>query len=340
MLFRSGREPERTDNSVARILFRVILVTVSLSSDNQNMQIYLPIAETSINIFVLLGMGGGVGFLSGLFGVGGGFLMTPLLIFVGIPPTVAVATEANQIVASSVSGVLAHWRRGNVDFKMGAMLLVGGVVGSTFGVWLFSILRSLGQIDLVIKLSYVVFLGIIGGLMFLESSRSILRSRRQAPPKRRTHNWMHGLPFKMRFRRSRLYISALMPISIGFLVGVLSAIMGVGGGFVMVPAMIYLLGMPTSVVVGTSLFQIIFVTANATFLQATMNQTVDIVLALILLIGGVIGAQIGARFGGKLNGEQLRILLAIMVLGVCLKIGLDLVVTPDDLYVVGSSGGH
>ena len=304
------------------------------------MQIYLPIAETSINIFVLLGMGGGVGFLSGLFGVGGGFLMTPLLIFVGIPPTVAGATEANQIVASSVSGVLAHWRRGNVDFKMGAMLLVGGVVGSTFGVWLFSILRSLGQIDLVIKLSYVVFLGIIGGLMFLESSRSILRSRRQAPPKRRTHNWMHGLPFKMRFRRSRLYISALMPISIGFLVGVLSAIMGVGGGFVMVPAMIYLLGMPTSVVVGTSLFQIIFVTANATFLQATMNQTVDIVLALILLIGGVIGAQIGARFGGKLNGEQLRILLAIMVLGVCLKIGLDLVVTPDDLYVVGSSGGH
>ena len=304
------------------------------------MQIYLPIAETSINIFILLGMGGGVGFLSGLFGVGGGFLMTPLLIFVGIPPTVAVATEANQIVASSVSGVLAHWRRGNVDFKMGAMLLVGGVVGSTFGVWLFSILRSLGQIDLVIKLSYVVFLGIIGGLMFLESSRSILRSRRQAPPKRRTHNWMHGLPFKMRFRRSRLYISALMPIGIGFFVGVLSAIMGVGGGFVMVPAMIYLLGMPTSVVVGTSLFQIIFVTANATFLQATMNQTVDIVLALILLIGGVIGAQIGARFGGKLNGEQLRILLAIMVLGVCLKIGLDLVVTPDDLYVVGSSGGH
>jgi uncharacterized protein len=304
------------------------------------MQIYLPIAETSINIFLLLGMGGGVGFLSGLFGVGGGFLMTPLLIFVGIPPTVAVATEANQIVASSVSGVLAHWRRGNVDFKMGAMLLVGGVIGSTFGVWLFSILRDLGQIDLVIKLSYVLFLGTIGGLMFLESSRSILRSRRQAPPKRRTHNWMQGLPFKMRFRRSRLYISALLPIGIGVFVGILSAIMGVGGGFVMVPAMIYLLGMPTSVVVGTSLFQIIFVTANATFLQATMNQTVDIVLALILLIGGVIGAQIGARFGGKLNGEQLRILLAIMVLAVCVKIGFDLVVTPDDLFVVGGTGGH
>ncbi|MBT3699966.1 MAG: sulfite exporter TauE/SafE family protein [Alphaproteobacteria bacterium] len=304
------------------------------------MQIYLPIAETSINIFLLLGMGGGVGFLSGLFGVGGGFLMTPLLIFVGIPPTVAVATEANQIVASSVSGVLAHWRRGNVDFKMGAMLLVGGVIGSTFGVWLFSILRSLGHIDLVIKLSYVLFLGTIGGLMFLESSRSILRSRRQAPPKRRTHNWMQGLPFKMRFRRSRLYISALLPIGIGIFVGILSAIMGVGGGFVMVPAMIYLLGMPTSVVVGTSLFQIIFVTANATFLQATMNQTVDIVLALILLIGGVIGAQIGARFSGKLKGEQLRILLAIMVLGVCVKIGIDLVVTPDDLFIIGGTGGH
>ena len=304
------------------------------------MQIYLPIAETSINIFVLLGMGGGVGFLSGLFGVGGGFLMTPLLIFVGIPPTVAVATEANQIVASSVSGVLAHWRRGNVDFKMGSMLLIGGVVGSTFGVWLFSILRSLGQIDLVIKLSYVVFLGIIGGLMFLESSRSILRSRRQAPPKRRTHNWLHGLPFKMRFRRSRLYISALLPLSIGVFVGILSAIMGVGGGFVMVPAMIYLLGMPTSVVVGTSLFQIIFVTANATFLQATMNQTVDIVLALILLIGGVIGAQIGARAGAKLNGEQLRILLAMMLLAVCVKIGLDLVLTPDDLFAIGGIGGH
>jgi uncharacterized protein len=320
--------------------YLALAIVTGTFSEDQSMQIYLPIAETSINIFLLLGMGGGVGFLSGLFGVGGGFLMTPLLIFVGIPPTVAVATEANQIVASSVSGVLAHWRRGNVDFKMGAMLLVGGVIGSTAGVWIFSILRSLGQIDLVIKLSYVLFLGIIGGLMFLESARSILRSRRQAPPKRRTHNWMHGLPFKMRFRRSRLYISALLPIGIGVFVGILSAIMGVGGGFVMVPAMIYLLGMPTSVVVGTSLFQIIFVTANATFLQATMNQTVDIVLALILLIGGVIGAQIGARFGGKLNGEQLRILLAIMVLGVCVKIGLDLVITPDDLFVVGATGGH
>ncbi|MCP5368699.1 MAG: sulfite exporter TauE/SafE family protein [Hyphomicrobiales bacterium] len=304
------------------------------------MQLYLPIAETSINIFILLGMGGGVGFLSGLFGVGGGFLMTPLLIFVGIPPTVAVATEANQIVASSVSGVLAHWRRGNVDFKMGLMLLIGGVIGSTFGVWLFSLLKQLGQIDLVIKLSYVIFLSIIGSLMFVEATRAMLRSRKAGPPKRHQHTWMHGLPFKMRFRRSRLYISALLPVTVGVLVGILAAIMGVGGGFVMVPAMIYLIGMPTSVVVGTSLFQIIFVTANATFLQATMNQTVDIVLALILLIGGVIGAQFGARAGVKLKGEQLRVLLALMVLAVCGKLGFDLVATPADLFTLHTSGGH
>jgi hypothetical protein len=304
------------------------------------MQIYLPIAETSINIFVLLGMGGGVGFLSGLFGVGGGFLMTPLLIFVGIPPTVAVATEANQIVASSVSGVLAHWRRGNVDFKMGFMLLIGGVIGSSFGVWLFSILRTLGQIDLVIQLSYVLFLGTIGGLMFIESTRSMLHAKRQVKKKRHSHTWMHGLPLKMRFRRSRLYISGILPVGIGVLVGILAAIMGVGGGFVMVPAMIYLLGMPTSVVVGTSLFQIIFVTANATFLQASMNQTVDVMLALILLVGGVIGAQFGARAGAKLRGEQLRVLLAIMVLGVCAKMAFDLVAVPTDLFSIGAGGGH
>ncbi|HEY5598744.1 MAG TPA: sulfite exporter TauE/SafE family protein, partial [Kiloniellales bacterium] len=251
------------------------------------MQIYLPIAEMSVNIFLLLGMGGGVGFLSGLFGVGGGFLMTPLLIFIGVPPAVAVGTEANQIVASSVSGVLAHWRRGNVDFKMGFVLLLGGFAGSTLGVGLFSFLRELGQIDLVISLSYVVFLGIIGGLMFLESLRAMRRRKAAAGQRRKLHQhiWIHGLPLKMRFRRSKLYISALMPLAIGFLVGVLSAIMGVGGGFIMVPAMIYLLGMPTSVVVGTSLFQIIFVTANVTFLQAYANQTVDVVLALLLLTG-------------------------------------------------------
>ena len=301
------------------------------------MQIYLPIAEMSVNVFLLLGMGAGVGFLSGLFGVGGGFLMTPLLIFIGIPPAVAVGTEANQIVAASVSGVLAHWRRGNVDFKMGLVLLLGGLAGSTLGVMLFSFLRGVGQIDLVISLCYVVFLGIIGALMLFESART-MRRRKTAPGQRRKlhqHNWVHGLPLKMRFRRSKLYISALMPLGIGFLVGVLAAIMGVGGGFVMVPAMIYLLGMPTAVVIGTSLFQIIFVTANVTFLQAYANQTVDVFLALMLLIGAVIGAQFGARAGAKLHGEELRGLLALMVLAVCGKLFFDLLVTPSDVYSIG-----
>lgn len=304
------------------------------------MQIYLPIAEVSVNIFLILGMGGGIGFLSGLFGVGGGFLMTPLLIFIGIPPAVAVGTEANQIVASSISGVLAHFKRGNVDVKMGIMLLIGGVIGSTFGVWLFTFLKTLGQIDLVIKLSYVIFLGVIGSLMFVESLNAMRRAKKAAPPKHKGHNFLHALPFKVRFRRSKLYISAILPIGVGIVVGILSAIMGVGGGFVMVPAMIYLLGMPTAVVVGTSLFQIIFVTANVTVLQAVNNYAVDVVLALLLLIGGVIGAQFGARAGAKLKGEQLRGLLALMVLGVCIKIALDLTLTPVDLYTLGTTGGH
>jgi len=301
------------------------------------MQIYLPIAEMSVNVFLLLAMGGAVGFLSGLFGVGGGFLMTPLLIFIGVPPAVAVGTEANQIVASSVSGVLAHWRRGNVDFKMGLVLLLGGLAGSTFGVGLFSLLRELGQIDLVIRLSYVLFLGIIGMLMLYESLRSMRRRRAGQTARRKLHQhtWVHGLPLKMRFRRSKLYISALLPMGIGFLVGVLAAIMGVGGGFIMVPAMIYLLGMPTSVVIGTSLFQIIFVTANVTFLQAYANQTVDVVLALLLLAGAVVGAQFGAKAGAKLHGEQLRGFLAVMVLMVCAKLFFDLLVTPADLYSIG-----
>lgn len=306
------------------------------------MNIYLPIAEISVNVFLLLGMGGAVGFLSGVFGVGGGFLMTPLLIFIGVSPAVAVATEANQIVASSVSGVLAHWRRGNVDFRMGTVLLIGGTLGSLFGVWLYGFLRGLGQLDLVISLCYVVFLGFVGSLMLVEGSRAIFRRRRQVDARRKLHQhyWLHGLPFKMRFRKSKLYISALLPIMIGFLVGVLAAIMGVSGGFIMVPAMIYLLGMPTSVVVGTSLFQVIFVTASVTFLQSAHNQTVDVILALILLTGGVIGAQIGTRAGTKLRGEQLRVLLALLVLSVCGKLLYDLVVTPDDLYSLGADGGH
>ena len=300
------------------------------------MYIYLPIAEVSMHIGIIIGLGGGVGFLSGLFGVGGGFLMTPLLIFFGIPPAVAVSTEANQIVASSVSGVLAHMRRGNVDFKMGGILMAGGVIGSTLGVALFSFLREIGQIDLVIQLSYVVFLGIIGALMLTESLRTIVRSRKPGAVrgKLHQHNWLHGLPFKMRFRRSKLYISALLPLSIGAFVGVLAAIMGVGGGFIMVPAMIYLLGMPTSVVVGTSLFQIIFVTANVTLLQSIQTQTVDFLLAGLLLFGAVIGAQFGSRAGALLRGEQLRGLLALLVLAVCVKIGYDLVVRPEDLLSV------
>lgn len=300
------------------------------------MYIYLPIAEVSLHIGVIIGLGGGVGFLSGLFGVGGGFLMTPLLIFLGVPAPVAVATEANQIVASSVSGVLAHWRRGNVDFKMGTVLLIGGVFGSSLGVLLFALLQEMGQIDLVIKLSYVVFLGIIGALMLMESARAILRARQPGAKrgKLHAHNWLHGLPFKMRFRRSKLYISALLPFCLAAMVGVLSAIMGVGGGFILVPAMIYLLGMPTSVVVGTSLFQIIFVTANVTFLQSVQTQTVDFMLAGLLLLGAVIGAQIGTRFGGMLRGEQLRGMLAVMVLGVCAMLLFDLVITPPDVYSV------
>ena len=298
------------------------------------MYIYLPIAEISINIFLILGLGGVVGLLSGIFGVGGGFLMTPLLIFLGVPAAVAVGTEANQIVAASVSGVLAHWRRGNVDVKMGSILLAGGIVGSTLGVSIFAALRELGQIDLAIKLSFIFFLGIIGTLMLFESMQTILRARRPGAKRRRLHqhNWLHGLPFKMRFRKSKLYISALLPFMVGAVVGVLSAIMGVGGGFIMVPAMIYLLGMPTSVVVGTSLFQIIFVTANVTFLQSVQTQTVDVVLAGLLLIGGVIGAQFGTRIGALLRGEQLRGLLALIVLAVCLKLVTDVIITPEDFF--------
>ena len=300
------------------------------------MHIYLPIAEMSVNIFLILGMGGAVGFLSGLFGVGGVFLMTPLLIFIGVPPPVAVGTEANQIVASSVSGVLAHWQRGNVDFKMGFVLLLGGFFGSSLGLILFKYLQNLGQLDLVIKLSYVIFLGIIGFLMLWESSRTIIRSRSAAARrgKLHQHNWLHGLPFKMRFRKSKLYISAILPFLIGAVIGVLSAIMGVGGGFIMVPAMIYLLGMPTSLAIGTSLFQIIFVTANVTFLQALTVQTVDILLAVLLLTGAVIGAQFGSKYSVKMKGKQLRALLALLVLGVCVKMIFDLTATPSDLYSI------
>lgn len=304
------------------------------------MQIYLPIAEVSVNAFLLLGLGGLVGILSGMFGVGGGFLMTPLLFFIGIPPAVAVATEANQIVASSFSGVLAHLKRRTVDLRMGTVLLIGGLIGAALGVQIFNALKQIGQVDLLIRLSYVVFLGIIGSLMFIESLNAIRKTKSGVVPKRKRHTWVHNLPFKMKFRTSGLYISVIPPVLVGVLVGILAAIMGVGGGFIMVPAMIYLLGMPTKVVVGTSLFQIIFVTGFTTLLHATTNFTVDVILAVLLLIGGVIGAQVGARLGAKLNAEQLRILLAGMVLLVCGKLALDLLIMPSELFSLGAGTAH
>ncbi|MGA1179996.1 MAG: sulfite exporter TauE/SafE family protein [Marivivens sp.] len=300
------------------------------------MHFYLPVAEVSVNLFLLLGIGGAVGILSGLFGVGGGFLITPLLFFVGIPPAVAVATSANQIVASSVSALMAHVRRRSVDFWMGTALLIGGLLGSAIGVQIFNYLKSLGQVDLFVNLCYVFFLGGIGSLMMVESIQAFIKSGKQAP-KRRKHNWIHKLPFKVKFRVSGLYISVIPPLLVGALVGLLGAVMGVGGGFIMVPAMIYLLKMPTKVVVGTSLFQIIFVAAFNTMMHAITNHTVDMVLALLLLIGGVVGAQIGSRFGAKLRGEQLRILLAALVLGVGIKLGLDLRIEPSELYALAAT---
>lgn len=301
-----------------------------------------------MNIFLVIGMGAVVGFLSGMFGVGGGFLMTPLLIFIGVPPAVAVATESNEITAASVSGALAHWRRQGVDVKMGVVLIIGGAVGSFFGAQVFTYLRALGQVDLMISLAYVLFLGSVGGLMFWESVTAIIRQRRGIVPVPRSRQerhkaWIHTLPFKMRFRKSRLYISALLPLTIGMFVGILSAIMGVGGGFIMVPAMIYLLGMPTNVVIGTSLFQIIFVTSLTTIFHSVNTQTVDIFLAVLLLFGAVIGAQFGAGMGLKLKAEQLRALLAGLVLIVCVKMALGLVVEPEELYSVTdvvAEGGH
>ena len=298
------------------------------------MQIYLPIAEVSVNLFLLLGLGGLVGLLSGLFGVGGGFIITPLLFFIGIPPTVAVATGANQVVASSVSGVLAQFRRKAVDVPMGMVLQAGGILGSGLGILVFNWLTRLGQVDLAVQLAYVVFLGGIGAMMLQESIRALRRANRPGTPRPRdqSRKLVHRLPFKMRFRTSGLYISVIPPFVIGMAVGVLAAVMGVGGGFIMVPAMIYLLGMPTKVVIGTSLFQILIVSAFTTLLHAITNQSVDVLLALLLIVGGVVGAQIGTRLGAKLKAEQLRILLALLVLAVALKLGLDLVLPPTELY--------
>ena len=298
------------------------------------MSIYLPIAELSVNLFVLLSLGGVVGFLSGMFGLGGGFLMTPLLIFMGIPTNVAVATSANQIVASSISGTIGHWRQGLVDFKMGGVLLIGSILGSILGIWIFQTLVSTGQIETVISILYFALLFSIGTLMLIESSQVIRDRIRKKTVKKKLHyhNWAHKLPFKIRFYKSKLYISIIPPIIIGFFIGILSAVMGIGGSFILIPAMIYFLGMPTSKVIGTSLFQIIFITAIITLLHTTTTFAVDAILAFFLIISSVIGAQIGVLAANKLRGEEIRALLAVIVLVVAVKIALDLLVPPEELF--------
>jgi hypothetical protein len=301
------------------------------------MYIYLPIAEMPVNIFLILSLGGVTGILSGMFGVGGGFLMTPFLIFIGVPPAVAVSSSANQIIAASFSGFLAHWRRANVDIKIGMVIIVGGIIGSSLGVGIFAWLQRLGQIDLVISLCYVLFLGSIGSLMAIESIKIILAKRRGQPvPVSEKENWWRALPlpFHIEFPRSEIKVSVFLPLGIGVFTGVLVSLMGIGGGFVMIPAMIYVLGMPTSMVIGTSLFQIVFITANVTLLQAINTQTVDIVLALLMLISSVVGAQIGTRVGLKLPAEQLRAMLALMVLAVVIKLALSLFITPANPFSI------
>jgi uncharacterized membrane protein YfcA len=305
------------------------------------MEIYLPIAEMSVHWAIILAMGGAVGFLSGMFGVGGGFLLTPLLIFYGLPSEVAVATTASHITASSMAGAIAHWKRRTVDFTMAGVLLSGGLVGTSCGVWLLKILREAGQSELVVSAGYVILLGTVGSLMLRESLEAVRATRRgDSLPSRpaQHHNWIHGLPLKMRFRQSRLYISVIPPLMLGFAVGILSAIMGVGGGFILVPAMIYLLRMPTSVVMGTSFVQILCVTAATTVLQAASNYNVDILLAGVLILGGVVGAQFGVRMGTQMRGEQLRFLLAVLVLAVGARLLIDLVVTPTDIFSVTVAG--
>ncbi|RIK85413.1 MAG: permease [Hyphomicrobiales bacterium] len=306
------------------------------------MGIYLPIAEMSVNIAVLLAMGAAVGFLSGMFGVGGGFLITPLLIFYNIPPAIAVATGANQVVASSTSGALAHFKKGTIDFKLGTVLLIGGVFGSSLGVWVFSLLRSVGQLDLFVSLLYVALLGTVGGLMLVESVNAMRRTAGGQPPSLRRpgqHNWVHRLPLKMRFRTSKLFVSVIPVLGLGAIIGFLASIMGVGGGFIMVPALIYLLKVPTNVVVGTSLYQIVFTGAYTTIVHSTTNQTVDIVLAFLLMVGGVAGAQYGAKAGQRLRGEQLRALLALLVLAVAVRLAFDLFVPPASIYSLTSPSG-
>ncbi len=301
------------------------------------MQIYLPIAELPVNIFLVLGMGIAVGFISGMFGIGGGFLMTPLLIFIGISPAVAVASVASHIAASSFSGAISYWRKRAIDLALAYLLLAGGIVGTAAGVWLFTTLRALDQLDLMIGLSYVTLLNIVGGLMIYESLRAIVRARQGNPVMLRrpgSHTWLHGLPFKLRFKRSMVYVSAIPVWVIGFIIGFIGAIMGIGGGFLLVPMLIYFLRVPTATVIGTTMVLTLVTMASATVMHSATNHLVDVVLAFILMVGGVIGAQFGARAGQKMSGEWLRLLLGLLVLAVGLRFAFALGVRPDDLFSI------
>ena len=301
------------------------------------MEIYLPIADLPVNIFLVLAMGLAVGFISGMFGIGGGFLMTPLLIFIGVSPAVAVATVSSHIAASSMSGAVSYWRRRALDLALALMLLAGGIIGTVAGVWLFTLLRSVGQLDITIGVSYVLLLGSVGGMMVIEGVRAILRAHQGKPVQLRhpgSHTWVHGLPLKIRFKESRIYISAIPVVAIGLTMGFVGAIMGIGGGFLLVPMLIYLLRVPTNVVIGTSMVLTLITMASATILHAATNHLVDAVLALILMVGGVIGAQFGARAGQKMRSERLRLLLGALVLAVGLRFAFDLILKPEDVFSI------
>jgi uncharacterized protein len=298
-------------------------------------QIYLPIADLPVNIFVILAMGLAVGFISGMFGIGGGFLMTPLLIFLGVSPAVAVASVTGHIAASSCSGAISYWRRSALDLALAFMLLAGGILGTAFGVWLFTFLRAIGQLDITIGLAYVLLLTAVGALMVSESVKSIVRTRQGKPVELRrpgSHAWFHGLPFKIRFKRSRIYVSAIPVCAIGFTIGFIGAVMGIGGGFLLVPMLIYFLRVPTATVIGTSMVLTLVTMASATVMHAATNHLVDALLAVILMVGGVIGAQFGARAGAKISGERLRLGLGLLVLAVGIRFAFNLVLAPDDLY--------
>jgi uncharacterized protein len=307
------------------------------------LQIYLPIAELPLNIFLVLGIGLAVGFISGMFGIGGGFLMTPLLIFIGVSPAVTVASMASHIAASSFTGAITYWRKGALDLALALMLLSAGILGTATGVWLFTTLRAFDQLELMIGLSYVTLLTVVGGVMIYESLRAELRAHKGMPATLRrpgSHTWLHGLPFKLRFRRSKIYVSAIPVCGIGYLIGFVGAIMGIGGGFLLVPMLIYFLRVPTATVIGTSMVLTLVTMASATVMHAATNHLVDAVLALILMVGGVVGAQFGARTGQRMRGERLRLLLGLLVFAVGLRFAYALMVQPDDLYSIRHLGGE